>query len=130
MTDFIQNTLQAAGPAAVVLFTKSYCPYCQRAKEELFDIGIAPVVVELDKRDDDDGAEIQAALKELTGQSTVPSAWLRGQHIGGSEDVHQGIEDGIFDDIPKSTGEEYADKSGVMPNGTDDGAPYNYITAK
>eukprot|EP00980_Cylindrotheca_fusiformis_P023986 scaffold11291_cov72-Cylindrotheca_fusiformis.AAC.1 len=31
----------------------------------------------------------------MTGQRTVPSAWVRGQHIGGSDDVHDGIETGV-----------------------------------
>lgn len=35
----------------------------------------------------DDGAEIQEALLELTGQRTVPNVFIGGQHIGGNSDV-------------------------------------------
>lgn len=32
-----------------------------------------------------DGGEIQSALSEWTGQSTVPSVFIKGKHIGGSD---------------------------------------------
>lgn len=32
-----------------------------------------------------DGGDIQSALKELTGQSTVPNVFIGGKHIGGSD---------------------------------------------
>eukprot|EP00980_Cylindrotheca_fusiformis_P021090 scaffold8090_cov82-Cylindrotheca_fusiformis.AAC.3 len=94
MTDIVQDTVRSAGPDGVVLFTKSYCPYCNRAKDDLRNAGIVPIIMELDQRQD--GQEIQTALMQMTGQRTVPSAWVRGQHIGGSDDVHHGIENGLF----------------------------------
>eukprot|EP00980_Cylindrotheca_fusiformis_P000454 scaffold111_cov89-Cylindrotheca_fusiformis.AAC.1 len=62
-------------------------------------VGIDPVIVELDQRED--GQEIQTALMQMTGQRTVPSAWVRGEHIGGSDDVHKSIEAGLFGSLPK-----------------------------
>jgi glutaredoxin len=35
----------------------------------------------------DDGAEIQDALYELTGQRTVPNIFIGGEHIGGNSDL-------------------------------------------
>eukprot|EP00980_Cylindrotheca_fusiformis_P021095 scaffold8090_cov82-Cylindrotheca_fusiformis.AAC.8 len=99
MSYIVQNTLRSAGPDGVVLFTKSYCPYCKRAKEDLLRVGIDPVIVELDQRQD--GEEIQSALMQLTGQRTVPSAWVRGVHIGGSDDVHKSVVAGLFDSVRK-----------------------------
>ena len=93
--DFIKKTLDAAGPNGVVIYSKSYCPFCKRAKAALMNIGISPIVVELDERVTD-GREIQIALFQSTGQRTVPSVWLNGQHIGGSDDVIAGIESGLF----------------------------------
>eukprot|EP00980_Cylindrotheca_fusiformis_P021091 scaffold8090_cov82-Cylindrotheca_fusiformis.AAC.4 len=94
MTDIVQDTLRSAGPDGVVLFTKSYCPYCKRAKDDLRNAGVVPIIMELDQRQD--GQEIQTALMQMTGQRTVPSAWVRGQHIGGSDDVHNGVSTGLF----------------------------------
>lgn len=42
-------------------------------------------VIELDQVDD--GADIQAALLELTGQRTVPNTFIKGQHLGGNDDT-------------------------------------------
>jgi len=35
----------------------------------------------------DDGSDIQAALKELSGQSTVPNVYIAKEHIGGNSDL-------------------------------------------
>ena len=50
---------------------QSYCPFCKRAKKALLSIGIKPLVLELDERED--GAVIQQELLARTGQRTVPS---------------------------------------------------------
>jgi glutaredoxin 3 len=35
----------------------------------------------------DDGSAIQAALREMTGQTTVPNIFIKQQHIGGNSDL-------------------------------------------
>lgn len=35
----------------------------------------------------EDGAALQDALAELTGQSTVPNIFIKKQHIGGNSDL-------------------------------------------
>jgi len=99
MADFLQTTLDGAGPNGVVVFSKTFCPYCARAKEDLSGAGIVPVVVELDQRQD--GDEIQKALLDRTGQRTVPSVWVCGRHIGGSDDLRNQMSVGLFDALPK-----------------------------
>ncbi|KAF8323797.1 hypothetical protein DL93DRAFT_2069813 [Clavulina sp. PMI_390] len=34
----------------------------------------------------EEGPEIQSYLLSKTGQRTVPSVWIHGQHIGGNDD--------------------------------------------
>jgi glutaredoxin len=63
---FIVST---ANPA--VIFSKTYCPYCDLAKNNLTAEGGKFEVIELDQRDD--GSAIQAALAQLTGRRTVPN---------------------------------------------------------
>jgi len=70
---------------AVVVFSKSYCPYCTATKKTLAGLGVQAVVVELDQVDD--GSEIQNALAELTGQRTVPNVFIGKQHVGGNSDL-------------------------------------------
>ncbi|KAG0270807.1 hypothetical protein BGZ95_001507 [Linnemannia exigua] len=70
---------------AVVVFSKSYCPYCTKAKNLLTKLGVNAHVLELDN--EDDGSAIQAYLLELTGQRTVPNIFISQKHIGGCDDL-------------------------------------------
>nr|VDD28493.1 unnamed protein product [Brassica oleracea] len=69
----------------VVVFSKTYCGYCQRVKQLLTQLGATFKVLELDEMSD--GGEIQSALSEWTGQSTVPNVFIKGKHIGGCDRV-------------------------------------------
>lgn len=71
----------------LVLFSKSYCPYCKKTKETLASLGAKPVVFELDTRED--GAAIQAFLFRLTRQSTVPNLFIKGKSVGGNDNVQE-----------------------------------------
>ncbi|KZT71799.1 thioredoxin-like protein [Daedalea quercina L-15889] len=72
----------------VVVFSKTYCPYSQRAKALLqtYELDPSPLVVELNTRRD--GALVQIILQRLTGRRTVPNVLLYGQSLGGSDDIH------------------------------------------
>nr|AAL04507.1 glutaredoxin [Tilia platyphyllos] len=67
----------------VVVFSKSYCPFCVSVKQLLEQIGASFKAIELDN--ESDGSEIQAALAEWTGQRTVPNVFIGGKHIGGCD---------------------------------------------
>jgi len=69
----------------VMVFSKSYCPYCRASKALLTELGAEFNVVELDQVDD--GSDIQAALKDISGQSTVPNIFIGKKHIGGNSDL-------------------------------------------
>ncbi|KAL7693293.1 putative cyclophilin-type peptidyl-prolyl cis-trans isomerase domain, glutaredoxin, GrxC [Plasmopara halstedii] len=71
----------------LVLFSKSYCPYCKKTKETLASVGAKPIVFELDTRED--GAAIQAFLFRLTRQSTVPNLFIKGKSVGGNDNVQE-----------------------------------------
>jgi glutaredoxin 3 len=69
----------------VVVFSKTYCPFCTSTKTLFEQLGVDAKVYELDAMDD--GAEIQAALLSMTGQRSVPNVFVKGQHIGGNDDT-------------------------------------------
>ena len=70
---------------AVVVFSKSYCPYCKQTKNTLNSTGAKYAVFELDQMPD--GGELQDALEDITGQRTVPNILFQGKHIGGNSDL-------------------------------------------
>jgi glutaredoxin 3 len=69
----------------VVIYSKSYCPFCTKTKDLFKGMGVEAKIYELDNMDD--GADIQAALGEMTGQRTVPSVFIAGKHLGGNSEV-------------------------------------------
>ena len=76
--------LSEVGSNDVVVFSKTYCPFCTSTKSLFEGIqGVEARVIELDTRDD--GADIQGALLDKTGQRTVPSVFIKGEHIGGND---------------------------------------------
>ncbi|KAL8926809.1 MAG: hypothetical protein Q9172_001625 [Xanthocarpia lactea] len=83
---------------AVAVFSKSYCPYCTASKTLLSDLGAKFYVIEMDQverpktnhphaQHTDDGADLQSALEEISGQRTVPNIYISQKHIGGNSDL-------------------------------------------
>ncbi|KAI8353225.1 glutaredoxin [Blakeslea trispora] len=67
----------------VMVFSKSYCPFCIGAKDLLDDLNVTYKAIELN--DHQDGEAIQQALAELTQQKTVPNIFIAQRHVGGSD---------------------------------------------
>jgi len=89
LSESIQQTTQAED---VVIFSKSWCPYCAKTKALFDDMAQPYTAIELDQRAD--GDELQAALLDLTQQRTVPNVFVKGQHIGGNDDSQQAARSG------------------------------------
>ncbi len=81
----------------VVVFSKSFCPFCKKTKELLEDLKIDATVYELNKMDD--GADIQAALLDLSGQKTVPNVFIKGEHLGGNDDTQAAAKSGKLQEM-------------------------------
>mmetsp|Transcript_56107 Transcript_56107/g.63494 ORF Transcript_56107/g.63494 Transcript_56107/m.63494 type:complete len:101 (+) Transcript_56107:64-366(+) len=91
MKDFITNEISSN---KVVIFSKTYCPYCVRTKD-LFRkefSGIDVVYIELDQRDD--GSTIQGTLASMSGMRTVPSVWIGGKFVGGNSETQSAFRSG------------------------------------
>ena len=72
----------------VAVFSKSYCPYCQRAKGVIQSLSLDQNrvgILELDQMAE--GPAVQDYLLEKTGQRTVPNIFINGKHLGGSDDL-------------------------------------------
>lgn len=64
--------------AKVTIYTKDYCPFCDRAKDLLKRKGVAFEEIQLD-----DKPEEFTALKQRTGMMTVPQIFIGDQLVGG-----------------------------------------------
>ncbi|CAN8273009.1 unnamed protein product [Cochlearia groenlandica] len=78
-----QKAQEIVSSNTVVVFSKTFCPYCDRVKELLQKLGAKFLSIELDK--ESDGSKVQTALAEWTGQRTVPNVFIGGKHIGGCD---------------------------------------------
>ena len=67
----------------VTIYTKSWCPYCQAAKELLTRKAVSFEEIDVSDR------ELQAAMaKRANGRSTVPQIFIGETHVGGCDDLH------------------------------------------
>ena len=69
--------------AAVVIYTKSWCPYCHSAKDLLTRKGVA--CEEVDVTSDREG---EAAMVKRAGRTSVPQIFIGPTHVGGCDDLY------------------------------------------
>ncbi len=67
----------------VIIYTKSYCGFCHRAKNLL-----QTKSVPFDEIDVTSDSAKEQEMQKLSGQDTVPQIWIGEQHIGGCDDLH------------------------------------------
>uniref|UniRef100_A0A7S2L780 Glutaredoxin domain-containing protein n=1 Tax=Leptocylindrus danicus TaxID=163516 RepID=A0A7S2L780_9STRA len=91
-TDSAAFVLAEIGSNDVVVFSKTYCPFCTSTKTLFEKLNVDAKVVELDTLDN--GADIQGALLDKTGQRTVPSVFIKGEHIGGNDATQAAFQSG------------------------------------
>ena len=68
----------------VLLYTTSWCPFCQRAKMLLKKKGVEWSELDIEA----DPAHRQAMI-EASGRNTVPQVFIIGTHVGGSDDLSE-----------------------------------------
>lgn len=68
--------------AKIEIYTKPYCPYCERAKDLLQKKGAAyeEIVASHDP-------ELRAQMNQRSGRSTYPQIFIDGLHVGGCDDL-------------------------------------------
>jgi glutaredoxin 3 len=68
----------------VTIYTKTWCPYCQAAKELLDQKGVAFTEFEVTK----EPSRRQEMLAKSGGRSTVPQIFIGDRHVGGCDDLY------------------------------------------
>ena len=67
----------------VTVYSKSWCPYCVRAKQLLTQQGIGFVDIDVER----EPARLTEML-EKSGRRTVPQIWVGDTHVGGCDDLY------------------------------------------
>jgi glutaredoxin 3 len=81
--------------AIVEIYTKTFCPYCWRAKHLLDSKGIEYREISVDF-----GGETKAKMIERAkGRTTVPQIFIGDRHIGGCDDLVALERDGGLDEL-------------------------------
>ncbi|CAH8459895.1 unnamed protein product [Schistosoma turkestanicum] len=81
-SQWLQKTIESA---AVILFSKTTCPFCKKVKDVLTEAKIRHATIELDQLPN--GSAIQKSLASFSKIETVPQMFVRGKFIGDSQKV-------------------------------------------
>jgi len=78
----------------VMIFSKSYCPFCKKVKEIFKSMNQDARALELDL--EANGDAIQSSLLAMTNQKTVPNVFINQKHLGGCSDTEKAFADGTL----------------------------------
>jgi glutaredoxin 3 len=68
--------------ATVLMYSKSWCPYCERARALLRHKGVSFEEVDIETH-----PERREEMIERSGRRTVPQIFIGERHVGGSDDL-------------------------------------------
>jgi glutaredoxin 3 len=69
----------------VIVYSKSWCPYCSQVKQLFQKLEVPAKIVELDSVVE--GDDVQAALYDISSSRTVPQVFIGGEFVGGADDT-------------------------------------------
>jgi thioredoxin reductase (NADPH) len=79
----------------IVLYSKDWCSYCDRAKALLRRKGLAFTEIDVTS----DPAREKEMIQRSGGRRTVPEIFIDGRHIGGSDELHRLVREGKLDEM-------------------------------
>ncbi len=69
---------------AVLMYSKSWCPYCDRARALLTRKGVQFEEIDIEMH-----PERREEMIRRSGRRTVPQIFIGERHVGGSDDLHE-----------------------------------------
>lgn len=91
----------------VMMYTKTYCGYCARAKTLLEKMKVNPTVVQLDS----EGANLVKAVQAVSGMETVPVIYIGGEKLGGCDALVAGVQSGTVQEKLRNAGVHFEEVS-------------------
>ena len=68
----------------VLMYSKAWCPYCQRARTLLLSKGVSLEEVDIEAH-----PERREEMIRRSGRRTVPQIFVGERHLGGSDDIYE-----------------------------------------
>jgi len=82
--------------AKVIIYTKSWCGYCKRAKNLLDKKNVAYEEVDVSKVE-----AVENYIKNQTGWKTVPQIFINDKFIGGCDELYDLEKEGLLENLLK-----------------------------
>lgn len=102
----------------VVLFALEWCEFCWSVRKMFAHYGIPYRSIDLDSvayQKDNLGGKIRAAIRDQTGQKTIPQIYVGGQHVGGATEWFDAAKDGTMARILKENNVTWNESASVDP---------------
>eukprot|EP00039_Didymoeca_costata_P020186 m.340389 g.340389 ORF g.340389 m.340389 type:complete len:155 (+) comp19263_c0_seq1:185-649(+) len=87
----------------ILIFSKSFCPYCNATKLAMKMNSYKYQAYELDKRNDT--SQCQEELGKITGGTSVPRVFVHGEFVGGADDTMEKMTSGEFEKLLNKSNE-------------------------
>ncbi|XP_042475496.1 monothiol glutaredoxin-S9-like [Macadamia integrifolia] len=81
----MEKVMRLASEKGVVMFSKSTCCMCYAVKILFHELGVSPMVHELDQ--DPEGRDMERALQRMGCSSPVPAVFIGGKLVGSTNEV-------------------------------------------
>ena len=78
----------------IEIYSKSYCPYCKRAKATLSRLGL-----DFEEFEITDSEKLTKEMQQRSGEIIVSQIFINKQHIGGGDDFHHALNSGALSDL-------------------------------
>jgi glutaredoxin 3 len=86
-------------PAAVTMYTTSWCGYCARARRLFTEKGVPFTDIDVERVE---GAREE--MRQRSGRNTVPQIFIGDRHIGGYDDTRALEQKGELDPLLQAAG--------------------------
>ena len=78
----------------IEIYSKSYCPFCHRAKALLDAKGLSYEEIEVSRN-----PALEKEAQKRSGRNTVPQIFIDNRLIGGSDDLAEAAANGLLDKL-------------------------------
>ena len=78
----------------VIIYTRNWCGFCTAAKNLLTKKGVA--FTEFNASDD---PSYRGEMMQKSGRNTFPQIFIKGEHVGGCDDIHALDDEGKLDPL-------------------------------